>query len=383
MNKLRAVFLCVLILLLAVLPGGCWDAHEINTLSIVSGVGIDTGKESGEFDVTVQIRKIASTKESEPENPFLLLDANGKNVLEALNKIRLVNNRDLYLHQNQLIIISQEQAALGIRPLLDVFLRYHETRLEVWVIISECPAKDILQIKLVQEPITANALSLMLQAQSDISPKLAVNMLNVTSALLDASTALVAPIVGIKNELGVDKVAINGSAVIVSDKMVGRLDEDETLGYAIGSGPINSGILEVTAENGSAVLYISKSNAKMKTSWAGDHIQADISVDASLSVAEITGFENNSLDDVFDKLENSAVNHIASLISRSFEKSRSLDADIFGIGSAFNRTNPKQWKSIKADWPSLYPQTVLNISVNGVLLESGKISDALTMKGEE
>ena len=130
---------------------------------------------------------------------------------------------------------------MGIRPLLDMFLRYHETRLEVWVIISECPAKDILQIKLVQEPVTASALSLMMQDQSSISPKLAVNMLNVTSDLLDASTALVAPIVGSKNEFGVDKVVIDGSAVIVSDKMVGRLDEDETLGYAIGSSPVKSG----------------------------------------------------------------------------------------------------------------------------------------------
>ena len=49
MNKLHAMFLCLLILLLAVLPGGCWDAHEINTLSIVSGVGIDTGENPGEF----------------------------------------------------------------------------------------------------------------------------------------------------------------------------------------------------------------------------------------------------------------------------------------------------------------------------------------------
>jgi spore germination protein KC len=383
MSKLRSALLCLFVLIVVAVPGGCWDAHEINTLSIVAGVGIDPGEKQDEFDVTVQIRKVAKASQGEPDPPFLLLDAKGKNVLEALNEIRMVNNRELFLHQNQIIIINQDQAALGIRPLLDMFLRYHETRLEVWVVISEEPAKDILKVKLVQEPVTASALALMMKDESDLSPKLAVNMLNVTADLLNASTALVVPIVGIANEVGADKIIIAGSAIIVSDKMVGRFNPDETLGYAIGCSPIKSGMLEVTTDNGSAVLYISDSKATMKTSWAGDHIKADISIDATLSVAEITGFDGESLNDVFDKLESAAVNHMVELVSGAFEKSRSLDADIFDIGSAYQRTNPKAWNSIKADWSNLYPKTVMNVSVKGTLLETGKISDALTMRGEE
>jgi spore germination protein KC len=383
MNKLRAALLCLLILAAAVVPGGCWDAHEINSLSIVSGVGVDPAEEPGEFNVTVQIRKVTKANGGEQEQPFLLLDGTGKNVLEALDQVRLRNNRDLFLHQNQAIIISQDQAALGIRALLDIFLRYHETRLEVWVIVSECSARDLLQIKLVQEPVTASALALMMQQQSDISPKLAVNMLGVTEDLLDASSALVVPMVGIIDEFGTDKVVIKGSAVIVSDRMVGHLTEDETMGYAIGSGPIQSGLLEVSTENGTAVLYISSSDAKMKTSWADGHIRADISVDASLSVAEITGFEGQSLGDVFTQLESAANKRMVELISEAFEASRSLDADIFGIGSAFNRTDPRTWSAVKDGWPSLYTQTELGVTVKGWLLESGKISDALTMRGEE
>jgi spore germination protein KC len=382
MPKLRAALLCLITLLFAAVPGGCWDAHEIDTLSLVSGIGVDAGQEQDAYDVTVQIRKIAD-READPENPFLLLEATGTNVLEALEEIRLVNNRELYLHQNEMIIISQEQAALGIRPMLDVFLRFHETRLDVWVVISECPAKEILQVKLVQEPVTATALARMMQDQADLSPKLTVNMLNVTAALLDASTALVVPIVGIVDELGVSEISINGSAVLVSDKLTGYLDKDETLGYALGSGPVHSGLLEVTAENGKAVLYVSESSASMKTHWAGDRVQTDISVDAILSVAEITGFEGEALEDVFEKLERAAVDRIAELIYKAFEKSFSIGADIFGIGSSVNRTDPKLWDKIKPDWPDLYPETVLNISAEGILLESGKIPSALTMKGEE
>jgi len=172
-----------------------------------------------------------------------------------------MNNRELYLHQNEIIIICHELAFRGIRPLLDMFLRFHETRMDVWVAISQCPAKDILQVELVQEPISATALARMMKEQADLSPKLAVNMLHVTEALLDASTALVVPSVCLTDELGVTEIFIDGSAVLVSDKLVGYLDRDETLGYALGAGPIHSGVVEITTENGSAVLYVSQSNA--------------------------------------------------------------------------------------------------------------------------
>jgi spore germination protein KC len=382
MPKLRAALLCLITLLLALVPGGCWDAREINTLSLVSGIGVDAGQNPGQYDVTVQIRKIVE-RETEPEKPFLLLDATGSNVLEAMEEILLVNNRELFLHQNEIIVICHDQASRGIRPLLDVFLRYHETRMDVWVVISQCPAKDILQVELVQEPISATALARMMQEQENLSPKLAVNMLHVTAALLDASTALVVPSVCLTDELGVTEIFINGSAVLVSDKLVGYLDRDEKMGYALGAGPVHSGLLEVATEDGAAMLYVSQSTASLKTSWTGDRVNADVSVKAALSIAEISGFEGESLDGVFDKLEKAAVEQIVALISKAFEKSFALNADIFGVGGSVSRTDPKLWEQIKPEWPDIYPETVLNISAEGVLLESGKISSALTMKGED
>ncbi|NLT98298.1 MAG: Ger(x)C family spore germination protein, partial [Christensenellaceae bacterium] len=56
MPKLRAVLLSLITLLFALVPGGCWDAHEINTLSLVSGIGVDAGQAPGQYDVTVQLR---------------------------------------------------------------------------------------------------------------------------------------------------------------------------------------------------------------------------------------------------------------------------------------------------------------------------------------
>jgi spore germination protein KC len=383
MMKPRAAVLCFIVILTALLPGGCWDANEINTLSIVAGVGIDAGQNEDEFDVTVQIRKVSNPTEDTPDQPFLLMDATGSNVLGALRDIELRNNRDLFLHHNQLLVISSELAECGIRPLLDMFLRDHESRLEVWVIISNVPARELLGVQLVQEPVTASALALMMEQQSNISQPLATNMLSVTSTLLDASKALVIPAVGIKDEFGDAKVVIQGSAVFVSDKLAGRLDKNETLGYALATGDVHSGLMPVTAEGGSAVLYISDASPSMKPVVTDGQIKMNINIDATLSVAEITGFNDEKLPDVFEKLETAGRARILELVGAAFKKSLSLGADIFGLGNALHQNNPKEWDKVKADWKNQYLNTVLNLTVNARITETGKISDALTMKGEE
>ncbi len=383
MKKLRAAGLCLLVLLTILLSGGCWDAHEINTLSLVSGVGIDAGQEEDDFNITVQIRKVTNPTEETPEQPFILLEASGGNVRSALQDIGLRNNRNLFLHHNQVLVISSELAERGIRPTLDMFLRDHESRLDVWVIISKKPAKDILGVELVQEPVTAVALALMMEQQSDISQPLAANMLAVTSTLLEASKALVIPALDIEDEFGDSKVVIQGSAVFISDKLTGYLDNDETLGYALVSDTIQSGILPVSAEGGSAVLYISNSSPSVTPVFADGQIKMDVMIDATLSVAEIKGFVGEKMPDVFDKLEIAGRERIMELVGAAFRKSLSLGADIFGLGTTLEQTSPKDWKKVKDGWHSLYLNTVLNLTVRSKITETGKISDALTMKGEE
>jgi spore germination protein KC len=264
-----------------------------------------------------------------------------------------------------------------------MFLRFHETRLEVWVIISDCPATELLQVTMLQELVPASALSLMMHDRSEISPHLAANVLNVTSALLDAPTALVAPLVGVEEEFGKNKAVIQGSAVFNSDKLSGYLNEDETMGYALAKDDAKSELLQVTAEGGSAVLYVSNSSASLKPRIKDGLVQADITIDATLSVGEITGFEGEKLPAVFEKLETAGKQRILELATMAFQKSVALNADIFGIGSALNRSDPKAWKGIKDNWQVLYPSTGISISVSGELTETGKIADSLSMQGEK
>jgi len=50
---MKKIFILVFLLLCSLFLVGCWDAREINTLFIVTGIAIDKSEQEGFFDVSV------------------------------------------------------------------------------------------------------------------------------------------------------------------------------------------------------------------------------------------------------------------------------------------------------------------------------------------
>lgn len=39
-------------------------------------------------------------------------------------------------------------------------------------------------------------------------------------------------------------------------------------------------------------------------------------------------------------------------------------ADVLGFGEAIHRANPTEWRKIKDDWQTIYPEVEVNVKVN-------------------
>ena len=55
---MKKIFILVFLLLCSLFLVGCWDAREINTLFIVTGIAIDKSEQEGFFDVSVMGLKL-------------------------------------------------------------------------------------------------------------------------------------------------------------------------------------------------------------------------------------------------------------------------------------------------------------------------------------
>lgn len=381
-------FVCSALML--ILLSGCWDAQELDTLSIVAGIGIDEAQDPEDVCVIVQIGKSKAGQEMKRESngkggddPFILLEASEKSVLLALDRMRLNNSRKLFLHHNQIVIIGSQQAKKGLEPVLDLFLRNHETRLDSWIVVSEKRAIDLLQVKLVQEPITSIGMSRILEQQKKVSPHVVTNMLDLTMTLTDKGTSSVIPIMDNTEMASKENLALTGLAIFDDDKMAGRLGIEETLGFSLAMGDMTGGYINVTLEDGTAVMNISAVKTKATPSISGP-VKVALEVDAQLIVGELVGFKDVPMHDLFPRLETAANKAIKELIENTFAKTQQFKTDIYGYGLSIFRKHPREWtQALRDDWDDIYSNMILDVKVKSVVLTTGKIADSLPMRGDQ
>ena len=55
-------------------------------------------------------------------------------------------------------------------------------------------------------------------------------------------------------------------------------------------------------------------------------------------------------------------------------------ADIFGFGEELHRTDPKKWKKIKDDWPTMFQELPVNVEVNVKTKGLGTMQNSLLNK---
>lgn len=381
-------FLLIAIAISVLFASGCWDAQELNTLSIVAGIGIDTASVADEFCVCVQIGKaragqeIKSTSEK-GDGASILLEAPAKSVQLALDQLSLRDARELFLNHNQIIVIGSAQARKGITPVLDLFLRKTETRLETWVAVSEKTAKELFMVNLMQEPITAIGIANIMKKWNVHSHCLATNMLDLTSSILDKGIAPTIPIVDTIEDTGKIKLAITGMALFDKDKMVGRINTEEALGYALAMGELNNVDIAVSLDDGMATLHIDTATSQFAPDLS-QTIKIKLDVSAQLSIAELKGFDGVSMKDLLPRLKEEAQKELKNMIEKTFVKAQQFKTDIYGFGLSIHRKYPKEWKEALSDnWPDIFSNIILDTNVKAQIIHTGNISDALSMRGEQ
>lgn len=377
-----SLLLCTVLLLCLT---GCWDNKELDTLSIVTGVGIDSSGSPGQLDLSFQVATVQNGSDKEKEDggggAFLVLEAQNRFVLGGMDTLRYANSRELFLHHNQVIIFGSEVAKKGVKPYLDLFMRNTETRMEVWILVAKDDARSILSTEMVQDKISAIALSRMIQNERAISPYSSTNMLQFTSHLVDRSTAPVALVVERRETDGLQSLAFSGMAVFKDDVLIETLSPSLMQGYILSMGDVNGGDIDLITDRGNADLKITKSTCKRDiTLDEQGNITVKLKLNTMLSIGELQGFRSMGINQVTDLLTQKARDGIETEIKACFAESQRLQCDIYGIGAYLHKYHPQQWKTMEDAWASIYPKIKLEVSVESNVSSSGKVSESLNMR---
>lgn len=367
--------------LLLLISSGCYDIVELDTISIVTGVGIDRDEKPGLIRLTVQVGKAETvggggeTGKEISEKAYLVLDATDRSIVGALDSLRQDNSRTLFLHHNQLIIFGESHAKDGIADDIDALMRYHQSHMNVYMLVAEGNAREVLDTEMELEKIPSVGIDRMIKNKMEISKVYSVSLLELVSKLIDKSSAAAVPIIKSIKEKDLSRLSMQGLAVFKNGRMVGKLSENQTNGYAWMLGEIKSGSLKVNTGKDSAELNISACESKVKAVFDKNGMpKIQVDINGRFIVEQLIGFEGQPLEEVIGLLNKVAADTVKQVVLSCFKQTQRLNADIFGFGSHIHKYHSRKWKALEGRWEQIYPSLELALNIQTEILDTGKIS---------
>jgi len=386
-----AVKILILYLIMSFILSGCLGAREINDLEIVIGMGIDKDMDTGNILLTAQIvkegemGKISGGGGGGESKAYWNVTSTGKTIFDAVRQVTHKTGNRLFVSHNQAVIFGNDIASEGLQKYIDFFLRAHEMRPTTLILVAEDKASDIMNAKPETERLPAMNITKLVKSYGFTSYFYKVNMKDFTSCTMSATTSPVAPLVSIFGDMENKDVYISGMAVFKNDKMIGKLSQEESRGVLWALGKVKSGVVLVSSpdKQGNVALEILEAKSKVTPEINDGKIVVHIKIKVESSLSEQTTTENLADISTFEKIQKAQDEVIRQEIMASFNKSKELNADVFGFGEMVHKKYKNEWKVLKDNWDEIYPTIELNINVETKIQKTDLLKKAASPDVEE
>jgi spore germination protein KC len=361
------------------LLSGCWNRIEINDIAIVTAVGLDLEDDKIRLSLQVAVpSKLGPTSGTtgSGENSTFMISDTGDTLSEAYRHLQGKLSRRIFFSHSRVLIIGEELAKKGVSHILDFYSRFHEPRMNSYIMFSKGKAFEIIKNKPTLESVTAEET----RELTKLSVGLSVNIKEFLDMLLTEGLEPVAPqfaskpmevggSAGNAGNAGTDTTqAIIGAAVFKGDKLVGWMNDSQTRGILWLRDEMELGVITVKVPEEKGGGYISTNIIRTETEIVPTIKNGEIKI-AVNTTSEMNVMENASelnLDDSknIDKLQVELEQDVKGRIQQVLDKAKDeLGSDIFGFGEAVYKKYPKQWNDkYKKDWNERF--TELEVSIH-------------------
>lgn len=387
--RYKIVALLIALFLITTALSGCWDHRELNEWFVLTGMGMDAADNDDEMEFTFQVANIqqgqsgsgSSGGQSKGEE-VLTFNFIDKSLARSITQLNRDNDKKLLFQHNQIRLFGTELAQRGIKEQLDLLLRDYQARLEVPMAVAEGKAKDVLKLKLPHEPNSGIFLGQLFKDLSELSDKYVVRLIDLVHMFLDGTIAPVMPILKIttteNDEVG---IMFDGMAVFKEDKMIGKLNNEETLGYILSCGDTKKLNINIQAPEGKALLHIYNLKCEKDITVDEDkHAVVTLKINAKFNLNELQGFKNFKPDQLIKYLEKLAQEKISELLFAALKTSKELKADVFGFCTMASNKYVKRWDELKDDWEDIYVNLEMLVETTTRISSTGQISSSLEME---
>lgn len=353
MKKLIILFMPLLFLLNA-----CSTATEIDKLMIVSGMSVDRNDDG--YDVVTQIVNMKNSDQNELSP--ILLDTNGRTIVDALSKLPGLEGQRLYFTHTQVILLSSDYVkSAGVEHLINLINNEPRFRSSVNVAITEGKASDVIATEPKTDPISCFSITDSIKESAKMLRAPDIPYYQFLNETLETGIDGILPLVTTKKEDDETKLPqIGGTALFKDFNMVGVLSPEQTKYLLIARNSHPSGIY--STEEHSFLI----DSGKTKITVKDRKITIEVKMELSLLEGERKG--NEELSNIINDDCKKGIENIIS----SFKQ---LGCDPIGIGRYIKRYHTSVWKKIYPEkWDNYYKNLEIVVKVNTSIVPSSKLT---------
>ncbi len=408
--------LALLLCLLALFSGGCWDRREINQLAFFSSIAVDLEGDLRSFVAEIRDPKggggggggtggggIGGGGAAPAQRQVLLASGRGETLLAAGRALALKLPRRGYIAHTRAIIIGEELARQGIREVISFVDRNTEFRRTLLFLLSRGPAKDILfkaqgglqnslgaEIEGLAQWVKVSGYGFIPsvnQVLLDLSQGAATTVLPVIELGLEPIPPVTgAGTTGSKSGAGGDgaggtveepeqirTLGLAGSGLFQQDKLVGWFDETQTRGWAWVKNHVRQAILELPCDIDNTRVSVNIFAAKAKVSMDAQEgiLVGKIEVEVEGNLLEQQCNHDFTVKEASQALEEQMTDRIAAEITSALEAARAAGTDVFDFGAALYRKEPQLWQQLKGQWNETFKTLPVTVEVKATLRRTG------------
>lgn len=400
----KQIVIVIIIAFLSTQIIGCWDRTEVEDLAIVSAVGIDILKihDKKKWQVSIQVARPQAIGKKDgggggsSVTPVWIESSVGDTIDDALRNFSTRASRRVFLAHSKLIVLGDEAARQGVKQIIDVLQRNREIRLRDWLVVFQGEARDLLNIRPSLESLPSNEIAgLFINSMPEVSKSYVITIKDFANTMISSGADPIAGRIKVyklaKKELPEDELLykgkpeyerLQGAAVFRSDKLVGYLEDNETMGLLWVNGYMRRGVMSLS-ENGvpDMSIQITNGTSQVKPYLNNGKITVRIKISAEGNISEHRS--THKIAQQMPMLEKEFAAKIEEQIRMVLKKAQTdYKADIFGFGEYVHRKYKKEWhEKYEKEWGEKYfPKIKVLIDVKAKIRGTGMIVDSIEPK---
>ena len=394
MNSYRSTMSTVLVyILLMVVVTGCWNSKELNEISVVMAMGIDTVDDQYEISLQVVDPSQMSRNRAMERSPTIVFSSRASTLFEALRKLTTESSRKMYMSHLKFVIFDEDTAKKGIKKPLDFLFRDHEVRPDFHLaVVRGSSAKDAVTFVAPTEVLPAMDMYKALNvSEKTWAPTSAVNVKDLLQRLKKDGIEPVLTGIRLNNldkGLNVDNVTkspqhanylFTGIGVFQGDRLIGWIEESKSKAFTYISNRVSSSVASIGCPNseGKFAFEIIRNNVKIKPEIKDNEPSITLVVETEANIGEVACTADLKDDKTFNEFQEAARNEQEQILMEGIQKAQQIGSDIFGFGEALHQRFPREWHQWRGDWKQKFQKLEVKLDIHFHLNRVGKITNPI------